>query len=165
MLGVFLLPAFTHLICECQDLFEPVQWNACVHRLDLGLYSHRKEFLGNGVRTHVNSKGKTTYTGKILLRCCIKQDSEPNTLPASYSGPSPWVRKYLRLSFCIVSRDFHVTCTIFYDFVHEKSCCIFTKNCWLLDKNMYIRFFHSENTTGLYELMMYGENSFVPIKH
>ena len=38
--------------------FESVQWNACVHRLELGLISHLKEFLGNGVRTHVNSKGK-----------------------------------------------------------------------------------------------------------
>ena len=26
--------------------FESVQWNACVHRLDLGLYSHPKEFFG-----------------------------------------------------------------------------------------------------------------------
>ena len=26
--------------------FESVWWNACVHRLDLGLYSHPKEFLG-----------------------------------------------------------------------------------------------------------------------
>ena len=26
--------------------FESVQWNACMHRLDLGLYSHPKEFLG-----------------------------------------------------------------------------------------------------------------------
>ena len=26
--------------------FESVRWNACVHRLDLGLYSHPKEFLG-----------------------------------------------------------------------------------------------------------------------
>ena len=55
MLGVFLLPAFTCLEHECH---ESVWWNACVHRLDLGLYSHSKEFLGNGVRTHVNSKGK-----------------------------------------------------------------------------------------------------------
>ena len=37
---------------------EFVQWNACEHRLDPGLYCHPKEFLGNGVRTHVNSKGK-----------------------------------------------------------------------------------------------------------
>ena len=57
MLGVFLLPAFTRLEHECQDLFESVQWNACVHRQDLGLYSHPKYFLGNGVRTHVNAKG------------------------------------------------------------------------------------------------------------
>ena len=34
--------------------FESMRWNACVHRLDLGLYSHPK------VRTHVNSKGKKT---------------------------------------------------------------------------------------------------------
>ena len=26
--------------------FESVQWDACVHRLDLGLYSHPKEFWG-----------------------------------------------------------------------------------------------------------------------
>ena len=30
---------------------ESMPWNACVHRLDLGLYSHLKEFLGKGVRT------------------------------------------------------------------------------------------------------------------
>ena len=64
-----------------------------MHRLDLGLYSHPKEFLGNGVRTQVNSKGKIPSTGKILPRGgsnprhCMKQDSEPNTLPTSYSGP------------------------------------------------------------------------------
>ena len=38
------------------------------------------------------SKGKILSTRTILLRgpkpqCCIKQDSEPNTLPTSYSGP------------------------------------------------------------------------------
>ena len=32
--------------------------DACVHRLDLSLYSHPKEFWGNRVRTHVNSKGE-----------------------------------------------------------------------------------------------------------
>ena len=71
---------------------ESVQWNACVHRLNLGLYSHPKEFWGNGVRTHANSMGKIISTGKILPRgglnpqCCIKQDSKPNTLPISYSS-------------------------------------------------------------------------------
>ena len=42
--------------------FEFVQCNACMHRLDLGLYSHWKEFLGNGVRTHVNSKGNKSLS-------------------------------------------------------------------------------------------------------
>ena len=28
-------------------IFQSVRWNACVHRLDLGLYSHPKEFWGN----------------------------------------------------------------------------------------------------------------------
>ena len=73
--------------------FECLRWNACVHTLDLGLHSHPKEFWGNGVRTHVNSKGKIPHTEKNLLRGgsnpqrCIKQDSEPNTLPSSNSGP------------------------------------------------------------------------------
>ena len=50
MLSVFLLPAFTRLGHGCQDVLSP--WDgmhACVHRLDLGLYSHLKEFLGNEV--------------------------------------------------------------------------------------------------------------------
>ena len=40
-------------------IFESVRWNISVDRLDLGSYPHPKEFfLGNGTRTHVNSKGK-----------------------------------------------------------------------------------------------------------
>ena len=37
---------------------ESVRWNACVHRLDLDLYSHPKEFWGmesEPMLTHVNS--------------------------------------------------------------------------------------------------------------
>ena len=37
-----------------------------MHRLDLGLYSHPKEFWVNGVRTHVSSKGKIPSTREIL---------------------------------------------------------------------------------------------------
>ena len=62
MLDVFLLPAFTRLGHECQDLLS------LCDGLDLGLYSHLKEFWGNGVRTHANSKGKIASTGKILHR-------------------------------------------------------------------------------------------------
>ena len=32
--------------------FETVRWNACVHRLDLGVYSHPKQVLENGVRPY-----------------------------------------------------------------------------------------------------------------
>ena len=76
--------------------FVSVRWNACVHTLDLSLYSHPKKFLGNGVRTHVKSKGKIPSIGTFLLReglnlrRCTKQDSEPNTLPTSYSDPTHW---------------------------------------------------------------------------
>ena len=42
--------------------FQSVPWNTCVHRLDLSLYSHSIEFLENGVRTHVNFKGKILST-------------------------------------------------------------------------------------------------------
>ena len=49
-----------------------------VHRLDFGLYSHPKEFLGNGVRTQVNSNEKMPSTGSpvivtsgvIMMLCC-----------------------------------------------------------------------------------------------
>ena len=41
MLGVFLLPAFTRLM---SGSVESVRWNACAHRLELGLHSHPKEF-------------------------------------------------------------------------------------------------------------------------
>ena len=88
MLGVFLVPAFTRLDNERWDL---LRWQS----------SHPKEFLGNGIRTHVNSKGKKfPSTGKKnLLRGgsnpghCIKQDSEPSTLPTSYSGPLFLIQK------------------------------------------------------------------------
>ena len=72
--------------------FESMRWNARVHRLDLRLYSHPKEYIWNGVRTHVNSREKIPSAGKILPRGgsntqhCIKQYREPNTLPTSYSG-------------------------------------------------------------------------------
>ena len=74
--------------------FESARWNAYVHRLDLGLYSHPKEFWGNGVRTRVNSKGKIRSTGNIPFKGvsnpgrCIKRDSEPNTLQTELLRPS-----------------------------------------------------------------------------
>ena len=58
MLGLFLLLAFNHLRHECQDL-ESLQWNACMQRQDFSLYSHPKEFWGNGARTYANPREKS----------------------------------------------------------------------------------------------------------
>ena len=71
--------------------FESVRWNACVHRLDLGLYSHPKEFLGNGVRTRVNSKGKITSTGGAeedrTRSPTLSTTASPTQYQLSDSGP------------------------------------------------------------------------------
>ena len=46
---------------------------------------------GNGVRTHVNAKGKNPLDQGLRegpnLRHCITQDSEPNTLPTELFWP------------------------------------------------------------------------------
>ena len=74
--------------------FESVRWNACVHGLDLASHSHPNESLGNGVRIHVNSKGKITSTK------CSEEDwtyetasgrtGSPTHYQPSYSGPKIW---------------------------------------------------------------------------
>ena len=93
MLGVCFVAGIHPSRIRMSRCFESVRWNACVHRLDLGLYSHPKKFWGNGDRTLANTKGKIPSTGKILHReglipqHCIKQDSKPKTLPTSYSAP------------------------------------------------------------------------------
>ena len=90
MLDVFLLPAFMCLGRECQYLLG---WNACAHRLDLGLYSHPKEFRGSGVRTRVNSKGNIPCIGGVeevrtgdAAPC---RTMSPTHCLLSYSAPPP----------------------------------------------------------------------------
>ena len=86
--------------------FESVRWNACMHRLDLGLYSDPKEFWGNGVWTHVNSKGKIPSTGK-----CPQRRIEPATLwqraqalPTElFRPPPPGSFISLSLIYCVKS--------------------------------------------------------------
>ena len=73
--------------------FESVRWNACVHGLGFGLYSHPKEFWAMESEPMITPREKSPLLEKILVRGgsnpwrCIKQDSEPNTLPISYLGP------------------------------------------------------------------------------
>ena len=39
--------------------FEYVQWNACVHRLGLGLFCHSKEFWGMESEPRLTSREKS----------------------------------------------------------------------------------------------------------
>ena len=87
--------------------FESVRWNACVHKLDLSLYSHPKEFLENTARNHVSSKGKTLFyqklRGGLHPRRCITQDIEPNTLPTELFRPHTflWATSKTFLLMCL----------------------------------------------------------------
>ena len=55
--------------------FESVPWNACIDRLDLGLYSHPKEILGNRARTHV--RGQNSSVGSAWARCPQRRGFNP----------------------------------------------------------------------------------------
>ena len=68
--------------------FESVQWYACVHRQDLGLYSHLKEFWWNGVRTHANSKEKSCLPENISS----EEDRTHNTASSRTVSPTHYQR-------------------------------------------------------------------------
>ena len=74
--------------------FESVRWNACVHKLDFGLYSHPNEFFGLGV----NSKGKIPSTGKFPQRRfepATLWTASPNTTNELFRPPdnqSNWLK-------------------------------------------------------------------------
>ena len=68
VLGVFLLPAFTRLGHERQDLLSPCdEMHVCTDYTSAYTLI-QKSFWGNGVWTHVISKGKILSTGKIPQR-------------------------------------------------------------------------------------------------
>ena len=95
MLGVFLLPAFTCLGHECQDLLSPCDgMHVCTDWTSVYALI-QKSFLEMESEPMLTPKGKKILYWKILLGGesnlwrCIKQDSEPNTLPMSYSDLPP----------------------------------------------------------------------------
>ena len=59
MLGVFYIAGIHSSRIWTSGSSESVRWNACVHRLDLGLYSHPKEFWGNGSEPMLSSREKS----------------------------------------------------------------------------------------------------------
>ena len=63
---------------------ESTRLNACVHRLDLSLCSHLKEFWGNGVRNHANSKGKIPFTGGSEEAWTCDAESRRTVSPTHY---------------------------------------------------------------------------------
>ena len=61
-----------------------VQWNSYVHRLDLGLYSHPKEFWGNGVRTMLIPRGKSPLPEKFSP----EEDRTHNAVSSRTASPT-----------------------------------------------------------------------------
>ena len=86
--------------------FESLRWNACVHGLDFGLYSHLKEFWrGMESEPMLTPRKKSPLPKKILLSGglkswrCIKQDSEPHTLPTELFQSPKWLPKTTSSSY------------------------------------------------------------------
>ena len=110
MLGVFLFAGIHPLGQECQDLLSLLQWNACMHRLDLGLYSHPKEFFWEWSQNLCKLQGKYPLywrlRGGLNLHRCITQDSEPCTLLTELFRPH--YRKLLTKlmkKFCAIFKE------------------------------------------------------------
>ena len=100
--------------------FESVRWNACVRRLDLGLYSRPDEVLGNGIRTHVNSKGKIPSTRNNFSSeedrtqdAASSRTASPTHYPLSYSGPSKSVQPNSLILAMRIGTIYDV-CVLFY---------------------------------------------------
>ena len=74
--------------------FESMRWNAYVQGLDLSLYSHPKEFWGNGVRSHINSKRQNLSTGSSkkgwTCYAASRRTANPTYYWLSYCGPQIW---------------------------------------------------------------------------
>ena len=95
--------------------FKSVQWNTCVHRLDIDLYSHPQEFWENRVRTHVNSKGKKIPSARGSEEGWSQdaawcRTGSPTHYWLSYSGPLS--RSFLPL-FAVVDDELNHVHIIF----------------------------------------------------
>ena len=90
MLGMFLLPAFTRLGHECPDLLSPCD-GIHVCKDWTSVYTLIRKSLGNGVRTHVNSKGKIPSVGSSeedqTHDDASRGTASPTHYPLSYCGP------------------------------------------------------------------------------
>ena len=86
MLSAFLLLAFTPSKAWMSGSFRSVQWNACMHNVDLGLYCYPEELKGQNLcELQWKNPLKRTAWGGIDPWCHIMQESEPNALPVEPS--------------------------------------------------------------------------------
>ena len=119
-------------------IFESVRWNACVHRLDLGLYSHPK-VSGNGVRSHVNSKGKSPKCKHLPLKsycsylCVSLQYNRTVGNPLVQSAmPQRGIGRRTPLVQLPPRRNGNTPCTIYYNIV-VVVVVIVVVVCWLFN--------------------------------
>ena len=107
MLGVLLLPVFIHLGHECLDLLSPCDGvHVCTRFI---LSSERVE---NGVRTHVNSKGKNPLYRKEggTRDTASRWTASPTYYRLSYSGPRLiiWKRGSVPVNVALVEEVFRI---------------------------------------------------------
>ena len=67
----------TRLGHECQDLFESIRWNACVHRLDVRLYSHATSI---SVWQRVQSSEQIRPWDRLACFSDVKQPTTDSTV-------------------------------------------------------------------------------------
>ena len=93
MLGVFLLPAFTRLAYECRDLW--VRAMECMSAQTRPRFLLSSERILGGMESEpmlIPTEKNPFYRrprGGWNPRRCIRQDSEPNTLPTELFRPQP----------------------------------------------------------------------------
>ena len=140
----------------CGGSFESVRWNACVHRLDLGLHSHPTKKIGNGVRNHVNFMGKfqlfqikqesTDFrlwfaiyrTGLLISPCIYRLNSHVHRVSSSIHIPVNCVLLVSQLcletsQLCLLTSKLCLTisrtCSSTSSSIHGLHSCV----CWLFD--------------------------------
>ena len=89
VLGVFFVAGIHPSRTWTSGSFESVRWNACLHRLDLGLYSHPKEFWGMEFEPMLTPREKSPLPKMSPEEDRTRDavDSEPKHYQLSYSGP------------------------------------------------------------------------------
>ena len=104
VLGVFFVAGIHPSRTWTSGSFESVRWNACLHRLDLGLYSHPKEFWGMEFEPMLTPREKAPLPKMSPEEDRTRDavDSEPKHYQLSYSDP-PVVVLIALLCFTFIS--------------------------------------------------------------